>query len=361
MRMRWWLPAAVSAIALIVIAAGCSKKDKGTSARDMTPEEQFATFERFTGGVDALGALSVPLVSSSAGQMFWDGVQEDDTPDFGLGFLSMLNFGGFSRPGIDGLIPAPLGKRTAGDRGKLEGTISKMLRAAVAQSGGYEYDPARGWWIADLDTSMSLSLSDEGTTLQIAISTKLRDSVRFDNTLSEQPTEQPDETTDRLRHGSKIKLIISLSVVSGDTIDVNLKKLEVNLSGLNSVVGLDETTLTLTGNSTFGASIDLTATMPDTLPGNLLISASVKGTAGLTAGANGVTMDMSSEPCPTAGALNAGLTLDIAASSNGESEKAKGSWDMTIDFTGGGNAHVTVESGAFSNEATGQVCQPPLQ
>ena len=359
MRKNWWFPVAVAVAALIVIATiGCSKKDKGTDAREITPEEQFATFEQYVGSVDDLGTKTAPMIGSSAGAMFWDGVQQDDYPDFGLGFLSLLNFGGSSQEGILGLIPTPLGKRIPDGTvpSGINGIISSLVRSAAVQSDGYQYDAERGWWVIDVDTTMEQVFAEQGITGHVSIVTKLRDSVRFDNTLTGTVHEQPSLITDRLRHGSKVGLSISLTLASQE-MSINLKSLVLNSSGADTVTGLNTSAVTLDGGLGFDASVDLSAVVPDTIPGSS-VSVSAKGGGNLDARSSGIEIAKSTDPCPTAGSLNAGLGVDIAASRGNESERAKGNWDMTIDFVGGGNVHVAVESGDFIREADAQACQP---
>lgn len=360
MKAKWLFATALLLVSAMIIAAGCSKKDSGTNARTLTPEEQFATFEQYTGGVENVGPMTVPLIASSAGNQFWDGVDQWDTPDFGLDLLGMFIGGGSSRPGIDGLFPGALGKRSAGGRSEIESRIARVLSAAVTESGAYEYDATRGWWIADLDTSMAFDFDTLGTALHLSMAVNLRDSVRFDNSISGTPSEQPNLLTNRLRHGTRTNLSIGLTLVSGDTLNVNLRKCELGSTGSNTLTGLNGSEVTLTGSSSFTGDVDLSATVPDTLPGPGLQSTTAKGTLGLANSAQGVVMDNSSEPCPTDGSVNSTLSLDLSTSLSGESRRASGSWDMSIQFTGGGNASVSVSSGDFSDTAQGQVCEPPI-
>ncbi|MBI5869209.1 MAG: hypothetical protein HZB43_13130 [candidate division Zixibacteria bacterium] len=365
MKTRWWFAAALVLVAAALVAAGCSKKDSGTNARVLTPEEQFATFEQYTGGIDSLGINSIPLLTSSAGMKFWDGVQPWDALSL-LDILSLVNFG-LTSPKLDGVIPAPLGKRSVDQRMDLNRVLPLILRSAAVQEGEYAYDPASGYWKASLELTGAIdtSITSEGETVDIAatFNVNMRDSVRFDNSQSGVPSEQPSEATDRSRHGSKTSVDVALSLVIdslGVTVtNVNIRELQLNGGGLNTVTGINLPQVTVNGNSTFEVAVDMSATVPDSIPGHMT-NVSAEGSTGMTTAAHAVEMDNSDEPCPTSGTVTAGMTMDLETRQNGENRSAEGSWDMTINFTGGGNASVSVQSGAFTKTASGSVCTPPL-
>jgi len=282
-----------AAVAALIVIAGCSRGvDNQTS--DLTKEEQYDEIAPF---ID----MMISSASLQFGGAFWDGVSEEDIQ------TAPLEVPGLGKP-----------------------------VASNTESISVVYNPVKGWWFI----SAELSETDSLGTMTILIS----DSVRFE-TAAGDPQIEPDETTDRFRHGGSLSFDWLLD---GDSVTLDFS---VTIASHADVSGINTPTATAVGATT--ASMGIEADTPEG-SGSFVFDVS--------AAASNIQMNTSDggDACPYDGTLALDMSVDIDVTEDGNHLEASGDWDVAVEFIGGGRAAIVIDSDDFHLETEETVCPTVL-
>jgi hypothetical protein len=250
-------------------------------------------YQQFAGLLDFM----VEPMMSQFGHQFWDGVDEED-----LGQLLEL------MPGL----------------GKAAGS--------VVDSVSVSYDFTSGWWFI----YAHLADESEGALSELL----LEDSVRFE-TAQGAAQMVPDEQTDHFQHGATIDLDMTLMFGSSSGFAMSVSAdASIDVSGLTGQIA--------TANGDLATAMTIDAIGAE-YPSHFSFDA--------TGEAREVTFPVAGD-CPTGGEMvvSFGLEMDVLDES-GNRFQGSDDWNMTLTFTGDGEAEVVVLSDDFRAEFTEQVCE----
>lgn len=308
---KWWINGLciLMAGALAVVAVGCGDDDDDSNA--LTTEDQYnAISEYFAFDPNAEdAAIDVPGIALGllSGE-YWDGIDSSDV--IGVGKRSI-----------------PIAKRGTEDSDSLY----------------IDYDIPTGWWVVYYNFTV---LNEEG-----GFTLTFRDSVRYSDGTGNSQFE-PNETTERIDLRQQLTshvmgLSEGLAAHGEDHFDLGTT---ANSRLVVTRASVSEAQVDGTGDVTFA----LDASASDTaVVINLGLESEYTELLIPIAGFEGV-------PCPTSGGVTADFVADVTIEAGEETAQAEGSWEAAIDFTGDGSASVEVQSGDFSREYSGQVCEPPV-
>jgi len=304
--MRYGFIAACLVIGVLMIAGCGGDDDKGTGSSGLTAQDQFTQLTQFIefdpDAVESDNFNVSDLMLSQTFTQFWDGMDESDFEDF------------------SSFLAKPL-------------AASANVIADTSLS--ITYNPGSGWWYANF--VLTQVYPEFGLSSSIAI----KDSVRYEM-LDGTPQMVPDETTTH-RVLQKASLVVGIGFGgSGSAVQFDVAAgSDVDATGLNT------STVNVSGDGTYAIGI--------TASGN---EGTVNMDIGMGSSWNDVAISdpMSSDPCPTEGDISGDFTLDLDVVNNTGHYTANGAWNLGIDFTGGGNTTVNVQSGDFNQSFTGNVC-----
>lgn len=294
---------------LAVSTVGCGDDDDDSNS--LTTEEQYEVISEYftfdpddqSGAIDVTN-LALGLLSGE----YWDGIDTSDATGLGKRLI-------------------PNAKRFADDSDSLY----------------VDYDLATGWWVI----YYSFTVTGEGGDFGLSF----RDSVRYSDAAGNSQLE-PNETTDRIDLRQQLTshvtgLTEGLAAHGDDHFDLE------NTANARLTVtraGFDMAEV----NGTAGVTFDLDASANDSAAVIVLgLGAEYHELMIPLAGFEG-------EACPTSGDVMADFNAEVTLETEDETAHAEGSWEATIDFTGDGTATVEVQSGDFSREYSGTVCDPPV-
>ncbi len=310
---KWWLNGVCMMLvgALTVFAIGCGD-DKGSGSDSLTTEEQYTVItEYFTfdpdddsTAVDVTG-IALGLLSGE----YWDGV---DTADATVLAKRVI----------------PSAKRVSNDDDSLY----------------VDYNFVSGWWV------IYYRVSDSGELGSFELA--FRDSVRYQDSEGHAQFE-PDESTNRIDLTQQLTSHVSgspqgLAAAEGDHFELGTSansrfvvvRSAADMAQVDGFAGVNFNLDAATNDSAAVIGFDLQAEYDE-----LMIPIG----------------QFDGEPCPTGGEVSAGLDISVSVQAGDETAEAEGSWDASINFTGGGNATVDIQSGDFSEEYSGQACDPPAR
>lgn len=298
---------AVFLVAGVLLIVGCGgDDDKGTGPSSLSTQEQLNDLNEFVNlEPDSTGQYfeieNLILLQPMA--QFWDGIDSSDFDDF----TDIFSGGGLA-------ASAPTDADTSI-------TIS--------------YDPVGGWWYVDV--LLIEAYPQYGFYTSIA----LKDSVRFETSEGTVPPVLDETTIDRVLQHASLTIGISFGT-SGNMIQFDLQAgSDLDASGLTT------STVGITGNGSYAFSIS---------------AENDQGSVDMTVSMESIWNDVSisdatgDNPCPTSGSVTGNFTLDIDAQDNTGHYAANGDWDLGVDFIGGGNTIVSVQSGNFQKSYTGNIC-----
>jgi hypothetical protein len=308
---KWWINGLCVLVAgvLAVSSVGCGDDDDDSNS--LTTEEQYDVISEYfsfdpndqSGAIDVTG-IALGLLSGE----YWDGIDTSDA----TGLVKRL---------------VPNAKRIADDSDSLF----------------VDYSVATGWWVI----YYRATVEGEGGEFGLAF----RDSVRYSDASGNSQIE-PSETTDRIDLRQQLTSHVTgvaegLAAHGDDHFDLE--------TTANSRLAITRASIDMAEvNGTASVTFDLDASKDDTAAVIILglgseYSELMIPLAGFEGG-----------PCPTSGGVTADFDADVTLEAGEETAHAEGSWDATIDFTGDGSATVEVQSGDFSRDYTGPVCEPPV-
>jgi hypothetical protein len=302
---------------MMVFAAGCGDDDKGNNSGGLTEEEQFEEISKFFNfdpnddGEESTSEM-IDLFLGTIPSQYWDGV---DPGDFGAAGKRVANS---SFPHAD-----------------WAGVDDDSL------SYSYDYDSTTGWWVVYFSVGFSGGPNSSGIFF--------RDSVKFEEDGGEYQRE-PDTNTAHVRFRQQM----GLNAV-GPLLDSAMNEIgfvDVSTSGRSNfdVDGLNLAEATISGRNVI--DVDFDGSVEDT---------SVILLLGLAANVVGLTVptdDIDGDACPTGGTIDGSMAIDLTVEQGDETASGKGAFTANIEFSGGGNATVEVESGDFSRTFSGQACEP---
>jgi len=288
---------------------GCGDDDDDSNS--LTTEDQYDVISQYfsfdpndqSGAIDVTG-IALGLLSGE----YWDGIDTADATGLGKRLI-------------------PGAKRVAEDSDSLF----------------VDYNIATGWWVI----YYRFTVEGEGGGFGLAF----RDSVRYSDASGNSQIE-PSETTDRIDLRQQLTSHVTgapegLAAHEEDHFDLETTA-NARLTVTRASFDMAEV------NGTAGVTFDLDASEGDSAAViNLGLGAEYDGLMIPLAGFEG-------EPCPTSGGVTADFNADVTLEAGEETAHAEGSWDATVEFTGDGSATVEVQSGDFSREYTGPVCDPPV-
>ena len=289
---------------VILLLTSCGGSKSTNESGDLTKEQQFEDIDEFI-NLDLESDESLvdinAIFSGQSSSPYWDGVDSADVVSSGL----------LASPQLSGL-------------GKIASLQDETLTL--------EYNPQSGWWAIDYVGQDDL----------FGIIVNVHDSVRFE-TLEGTPQRDPDASTYRFVERAAASLVWQLTAQDGSfdlSIDTDI---DLDATGLNTNL------VTVDGASS--GNFDVYAANADTV---IDLSLAFSGAN------NNVTVDGPLPPdgaCPNGGSASASLAVDLAVQEGNQSAQASGQWDVSVIFLGDGRGTVTVQSGDFTHEVTGDICK----
>lgn len=303
-RLLTFIASGLAFLFFILLLTSCSGGSKATDqSGDLTKEKQFEDLNEFINFDLQSDESLVDVNAIFAGQSsspYWDGVDSADVISSGL----------LASPQVSGL-------------GKISALQDESLSLV--------YNPQSGWWAIDYVGQDDL----------FGIMVNVHDSVRFE-TLGGTPQHDPDASTYRFVERGAASLSWQLSGQNGAfNLSMNTD-LNLDASGLNTNL------VTVDGASS--GNFDVYAANADSV---IDLSLSFSGVN------HNVTVDgplPTDGACPNGGSASATLAVDLAVQEGDQSGQASGQWDVDVVFLGDGRGTVSVQSGDFTHEVTGDIC-----